>query len=437
LVETEASNENGIPVMKKAESASAQISGSNVVPIILLVLAVLVVGVIVLASQADANLSPKAKEFIGRLDEQGDSQAYLFLSGFYAHANDSPVDVGRALWEASREREAGKVSEAAFYDEAKKIPLPGGEWFCPTWEEGCLEHLFSESFDIGEIHREHKVLMERLTVFHRFKEYKTLAKPNLIEVYPPFSYIAAGERIRVLTAISAYKAGDASAAINSLVKQLAEIRRSLTLQDNLIGKMVFLMKFSEVVDVLSIMHLQSGQPATLIPMLTTEEKDFTQVIAREFGMSYYGLLELDRHPGFFQEDGSMPGWVVRVLYKPNMSINAIEPLYSEAEYLMQLTPAEFAGYLEERDRYIPSTSKIRNYAGSALLSTLPNFDPYIARFKGLDAKLILFNQRYHHLADLRLVKNPFYPDESPQISVSEACFRGPLEDVRYLRCVRI
>lgn len=404
---------------------------------ITLLLAITCACALLWASQVDDKLGSDARMLIARLDGPNDSEAYLFLSGFYAHADDKPSDVGRALLETSRKDESGDVSGAELYDDAKKIPRPSGDLFCPVWEPGCLDRLFTESFDIDAMRREHKVLLQRLAVFHQFDEYQTLAKPTLREIYPPYHYVAAAERIRVLAAIAAFKEGDTAAAIDALSKQLVEIRSSLALQDNLIGKLIFLMKFSEVIDVLSIIHSQTGQPSMFIPLLTPAEKDFTRVVAREFGLSYYGFLEIDRDPGFFQESGSVPGWMVRVLYKPNMTINAIAPQYLEWEHMMELTSAEFAVYLENGNRYVPSSSRIRNYAGSALIAMPANFDEYIARFKDLDAKLTLFNQRYHYQAALDELKNPFYPDESAEISASQGCFRGPLEDVRYLRCIRL
>lgn len=404
---------------------------------ITLVLLVLLAGATLFASQVDDRLSPEAQELIRRLSDGGESEAYLFLLGIDAHRDDNPADVGRNLLAEFRQQEANAGYEIMAYDAARKIPLPTGDLFCSAWKDGCLEHLFSSTFGVDEIINEHQVLMERLSMFHQFDEYASSSKPTINEMIPPYQYVSTAERLRVLVAISTYKNGSTYAAINSLEKQLAEMRKSMELQDSLIGKLVFLMKFSEVVDVLSIVHLQSGEQAAFIPLLTAAETDFSQVVTREFGMVYHHLMELDRHPSFLHEIISMPGWLVRVLYKPNMSINAMAPVYTEAEYLMRRTPAEFANYLQTRARYIPSTSRLRNYVGRPLISMPLEFDQYIARFKDVDTKLTLFNQRYHHQADLNAAKNPFYPERVPEISPGKACFQGRLEDTRYLRCIRI
>lgn len=302
-----------------------------------------------------------------------------------------------------------------------------------------METIFSTDFNINALRKENHILLKRTEIFHKFNEYQTLTKPLINERIPPYHYIVVAERINLLTAISQYKSGNSEYAINSLQTQLKYLRRMMALQDNLIGKLIYLAILSEIVDTASI--ILSGDKnqirANEVPALTPDEKDFDMVATREFGLSYYVTKNLDKHLEFVGISTSVPRWTTRTIFKPNMTINALAPIYLRFKRFSRMTPAEFAVNVDHEIDMNITTSRIRNYAGSVLIENLPSFDPYIARFMDFDAKLVLFNHIYHLRGNIEEAENPYYKGQYSYLSDDSICFSGPLEDKKQSRCLRI
>lgn len=403
--------------------------------LLLTILLLAFVVIVVMTAQVDADLSKESANLIGRINTVSTSDSYLYLYGIFASEGDDPAKVGRKLLEEYRKLDNDDSYEVIEYPDEDKIPLPTGDEFCKAWEEGCLEYIFSSQYDVDRLLSENNLLLARSSRFFEFVEYETLSKPTVHELFPPYQYIAAAERIKILEAISVYSKGDAKGALESLSLQFSKLRKAMALQDNLIGKLVLLMKLSEIIDVMSVILSNSEGEAKLIPDLTQSEKSFHMISAREFGMFYYTFKNLDKHPEFFEMGGDFPGWMTRIVYKPNMTINAVAPIYYKLEQLAQLPSPDFAKRIEARNSDTPSTSKLRNYVGSVLIANLPEYTEYVARFYDFDAKLAIFNQVHHLKLSLGDMKNPYYGKEVPEEINGNLCFNGPLEDKRSLRCL--
>lgn len=400
---------------------------------VILFLPALLVAALLLLAQLDDELSPEAEAFISRIDTSGGSEAYLYLLGIYANEDDSPEKVGRQLLAEYRQQERNDAYEIIDYDESKKLALPTKAFTCGAWEEDCLRNLLESELNTDDLRMKHEILLSRSDRFHDFSEYKTLTMPSVKERIPPYQYLAAAERIKMLSALTLHKQGQSADAILALEDQLQSLRHSLALQDNLIGKLVFVMQISTALDFLSVISSQAQLSVTRINGLSGDEKGLAMAAAREFQMSYAALKEADRHPEFFQIGGNVPGWIVRMLYKPNMTLNAIAPQYTRFERLSFAPASQFAQEVESFDEIGTSALSIRNYAGAKLVHMYDIFDEYNARFLDLDAKIVLFN---HLNEGFENARNPYYEDEAPEIFADRACFRGPMEDPRSLRCLR-
>jgi hypothetical protein len=238
------------------------------------------------------------------------------------------------------------------------------------------------------------------------------------------------------------------------MQRLRLLRKTLELQDHLIGKMVFAIKISEIIDTAGIIATEYGKPIPVEPIspLSVAEKALDRASAREFAMSYRLYTDLDRRSDIFQTssmereeevpdsdagDGEVPGWLVRVFYKPNMTINAVVPDYIRWAELSKLSPGEFTAELAKGEGADVSTSKIRNYIGQIMISIgRPNMNDYVGRIMDLEAKIELFNQIHHQGIAENKVVNPYYDYEYSYRKGKSICFRGPLEDVRGMRCLR-
>lgn len=404
----------------------------------ILFILVLIITALMGLAQIDDELSEAAVNLVERVQVGGESDSYLYLSGIFASEKENPTVVGKKLLEELRKREADATYQVVEYEASKKIPLPKGRAFCKAWEAGCLSWLFSSEIDVESLLNDNEVLINRSNKFLEFEEYKTLTKPIISEQIAPYQYISAAERIKVLNAISSYKAGNPEEAIESLLSQFSTLRQSLALQDNLIGKLIFLVQLSEIMDVASIILSQEGIKIDRIPSLSPSEKSFYMVVAREFGMSYDTFKSLDKHPNFFEMGTNSPGWIARIVFKPNMTINAIAPTYYRLERLAQLPPSEFSHEIENGNYIRPSTSKIRNYVGEILIGvSSPDFDKHVASFTNFDAKLAIFNQVHSSSSASDGLFNLYDANDVPKEVNGSICFNSPLEDKRNTRCLKV
>lgn len=402
----------------------------------ILFLMIIPIIILFLVSQIDDDLDPRATQLINKTEVVTQSEAYIFLNGIFAHENENPSDVGQALLNESNKLAEDESYQIVDYSEDKKIQLPESDLFCSMSEESCLHTIFNaEQATIEHLSQQHATLLSRAQKFHEFSEYKTLTKPTLSELSPPFEYLKKAEYINILNAISVYKQGHSQQAVSLLLTQFSILRKSLKQQDSLIGKMFLLITMSDIVDAASIIISKEKIDVDVIPELTLAEKSFEMVAAREFAMGYYLFKQLDKSPELFEIGGDIPEWYVRMIYKPNMTINATIPFYLRVERLATLTPTQFIKEIKQQTP--PTTSKIRNYVGNVLLNIAsPNFDEYIARFIDLDAKLTMFNQLHHFKYDVNDIKNPYDELKTPNVLDNMMCFDGAFEDEHLIRCLR-
>lgn len=391
-----------------------------------------------LAGQIDDDVSEDSIKLIERLETNAKSEAYIYINGIFAAENEKPATVGKKILDEQIKLSINTAYEPIEYPDSKKLPLPAGNEFCNLWGDvNCLAYIFSSNVDSSELLVKHRLLVDRSNEFLDFNEYQTMVKPTIDAIIPPYQYIAAAERLKVLDAISIYKNGDTSRSINSLLTQFVKLRKAMELQDNLIGKLVLLMKLSEIVDVLSIIASNENISLEPIPRLTKSEKSFHIIAAREFGMSYYMFKSLDKNPEFFEYHGSSPGWAIRILFKPNMTINAATPIYYQVEKTSHLSHSEFVAKIKSETSTNIPTLQLRNFIGHKLILFIPDFNDYIARFLDFDVKLSLFNQLHNLKLQPKEMKNPYYGKEEPENLDNKLCFKGPIKDEKHLRCLRV
>lgn len=405
---------------------------------ILLIFIVYII-LVVVGTQIDDELSDEVHTLLNKVKQKNENEAYTYLLGIYASKNDDPITVGLNLLEEYRMREEDDSYSVKGYPEEKKLPLPEGELFCHVREDDCLANLFSMPFDIISLREEYEILIARMKKFHKYDEYHTLTKPLVFDQYPDYKYISNVERLAVLSAIDKHKKGEDNEAIMALMGQFNNLRKMLKLQDELTGKSVYLMNMSDLLDVASVILSKNKKhiEVDVISALTLSEKYSDLVVAREFYLTYSGFMRLDRHPEIFKVGGDFPGWITRVLYKPNMSINAIAPIFDRLDRLSKMRPDEFAYEVESGGDVVTYTFKFRNFVGSRLIEDYPSLDEYVARFMDFDAKLVLFNQIHHFRNSVVGVENPYYEGKFSYVSEGAVCFDGPLENKRKLRCLHI
>ena len=362
----------------------------------------------VMAGQIDDDLSDTALNLIDSVDYEVVSESYFYLTGIVAAKGDDPIKAGRDILASQSDNGIETKKDVGGYPSSKRIALPTGKAFCKINNDGCLEYLFSSDIDYEDLIKNHKLLVDRSIIFLDYREFNTAAKPGLDSPPPPYPYLIAAERIKTVEAISHYKKGSPLKAVDQLSSELSSLRSSMALQDNLIGRLVFLSMISEILDVMSIVISDSDIESEFIPPLTQEEKSLSKASAREFAMSYHLFEELDRNPEFFEMGGNLPGWVTRLFYKPNMTINAVAPFYEMIDRLATLDPDAFVEQAESPESLALPERKIRNYSGSVLAYiSVPDVYSLAGRVHEVDIKIDLFNKVHHLGLSENELKSPY------------------------------
>ncbi len=405
----------------------------------------------ILALQIDDNLDPNARDFLNRAVPAEHSNAFLYLMGISAAADEDPLDTGKQIFQSIQQGEETYIRDKQkfsfqSYPEEKKLPLPEGEMFCSGAQVQCLDNILSADFDLEFITKTHGILLNRYRTFLSLNDYRTLTRALMEEPLPAGVYLTKGNRIEVLTAIDAARDSRVEEAIGILMGNLSSLRNHLKQADTVIGKLICLMLISENIDVLSALLLtnnyNSNQP--LAP-ISIDERNFDIPMARELAMIYENYKHMDKHPEFWRSGGNMPGWIVRAAFKPNMSINDIFPLYDLPAKHMKLEQQRFASVAMFDTAHSDSDGAvIRNFAGSVLNKSVgATYHRYAARFFDLNAKIALFNEAVKSgdlQATISTAKNPYYAESSPAYFSDDAkhlCFNGPLKTDLNLRRLRV
>ena len=289
-------------------------------------------------------------------------------------------------------------------------------------------------------------MLDRYRTFMTMDGFQSLAKPSVHEPMPSFHYLLSGHRLVMLEALREADRGDPEAAVRLLESTLDRVRTQLVRADTIIGKMVYLALMSENLDVLSEILARHGYDlAPEVPPMTRAERDFTLAMAREFAMGYYMYQSLDRHPQFFDTSSDntwTPGWWVRAVFKPNMTINSVLPAYLQAIELSQLTPKDYREQVNEAAEIEVKASWLRNPTGTILARAGgPAFQNYVTEAFNIHGKLSLLNQVIAFKGvpdDLKSLNNPLSrKNNGVQLSHEgqQLCLSGHGEDNRGFRCL--
>ena len=389
-------------------------------------------------AQYDDPLSPDAVRLLEMANQNTESEAYLYMTGIYAAEGESPIEVGRDLFEQYQLKQQDPSFEVTPYPESRKLGLPQLQAICAVRQDGCLTELFTTDVDIDILNKEYDLLVNRLDTFLNFDEFRTLEKPSVESGMSSYSFMDVVQKIKNLRAINSYNNGNVDFAVESLLQNYSQLNQAFSLQDTLIGKLVFLRLQSDTLDILSTILSEENVSIEPIEGINRSSDTFKVMFAREFAMAYYLQLEAFQNSELNQDEWDAPDWMVRVFYKPNMSANAKAQIYLGLVELASFPAAKFVKEIDRDDSGIYSNISYRNYIGSILMSiTWSAFDRYLVRFIDFEEKVDLFNHIHSHQKDVGEYKNPYYPEMDLEMMSDRICFKGPFQDSEHLRCLRI
>lgn len=385
----------------------------------------------------DAPLDSQATAWTTAINaHQEPSAGQLYLLGL--DAAGEPLSAGRARlaeyrsWRAShsllddfRPRPVQSLS-------IPKLPAqPGEQGLCRQPERDAA------------LLKQGRKLLERYRKAARFDDLRSLIAIEPAAPLPDYALLLAGSRLLALEACRLLLDGQPAQARALLEEDLGHWRRHLAGADTLIQKMVATRLVAAGIGALGALYQQGliERPAQLAPLSATE-RSLQSAMQSEFTMFANNSTAMRDDPHFLQEHGRL---ALRLLFKPNMSSNAVLPRYLHVASASQLTAREFADWLRQQPQP-PLREDWRNPIGNLLVAVaMPDMRHYLAQLHDLDARIQLYN-RLNRLAPgfsaaeaLRATAegNPYGagPARLVKASPPQLCYDGPLADSGRLRCL--
>lgn len=383
----------------------------------------------------DEPLNPQAQEWLK--PTEGTSQAYVFLLGLDAAADQSPAALGQQRLQAHRQWRAshgfGEPQPASQH--SAQLALPG-EALCLISEPECLARLLGEAQVGVTLLEQHGLLLQRYQQLLALEDYRTLAAPSPDEPMPNIRMLESGNLLLAMRAVQQASQGQVDQARELLLGDIRQLRLWLAQADHLVLKVGLVRLLARDLDALAVLVRAGliGVPAAQ-PALTPAERSLESSLRREFALVATGLLSLPAETAASASQGA-EALAVRWLYRPQMSVNDSFAPYRQVAADSQLAAPAFLRQLRLRPE--PEQSRwrqLRNPVGSVLLGVaMPDFHRYLARLHDLDAKLALFNVLGQPVPQ---AKNPYRPGQPARWNTRRQayCFSGPFDDPQGLRCL--
>jgi hypothetical protein len=389
----------------------------------------------------DDELSQESKLLLRESPKGTDNTGYFYLMGIMAAPNEDPIEVGKTLFASiQHKKEKGTISLTyEKYPEEKKLAIPEGDLYCKFHDENCIKSIFQNIKNFNE--NDNDILLNRYLSYLSFNDHKLITHPHIEEPLPPYNYLIIGARIFLLKNIQISENGNPDLAITNTEEHIKKIRKRMANSDNLIAKMVYASILSQMID--SIYFIKKGsnnEKLIYIEPLNSSELSFNEPMKREFKGMENLFRSMDRNGNFLGTQYYIPGFLVRCIYKPNMTLNLMAPDYLNLIESSLLEPFELVAIRSTNDTTKNKNKySIRNIVGNTLSKIgQPNFSKYIFRLHDLNIKITLFNKTVNLKTDETKnveIENPYYRRmEKPTIIADKLCLNGPLEDHHAIRC---
>lgn len=403
-----------------------------------LIFVILMLAITTLLLQVDDELNSVPIKWVESQNEslEQSSDAYIYLNGMMAPEGKDVFEYGKNKLSLVVNSN-GKPEKETDVNELK-APSDQDGIYCRLSEDSCIDIILSnQPLWKNEIEKG-SAFFTRYKRFLEFKEFTTMSKPSLEEDLPSYRYIATGNRVFLLKCLTLAQEGNAEGALLELIEDLKALRNQLSLADSILHKFVFAALISNDLDIIS--HISSNYNTKFseqIDLLTNAEISMEAAFIREYTMIYNSFLQMDRHPEIFEMGGNIPGWLVRILYKPHMTMNIQYEYYQEVLDLSSLTQQNYADKVYVPKEFSIWDYQLRNVAGSALAGiSQPPLHTYMARIFDLNCKIAITN--YLLRGKTQGIQNPYYGDKrTVDYKENEICLEGPYKDEKRRRCVRI
>lgn len=428
------------------------------------ILMLVLVTTLLLGCTGDVPLNPQAKSWLADNTETPSTtdNAYIYAMGAGAEEGTDPFEYGAELIEYYKSLgetfDEPSPGDSNYFAESR-IEQPDSGLICDKRSIDCIEIILDNSESIKDVFTNNLIFLNRYKTFKKISSFKTLTKASIYEQIPQYSALGIGHKLLHLEAIYYGLNNNNSQSINLLADDIEDLRRLLSISDNLILKMVLTAFLSNDLELISQLYAKDifSENTTLSDLsflndLSKDERSLLVPMQREFSMMVNTMHHLEEnHSDFFEKEGNAPEWLVKLLFKRNKTINAMFPSYKSLAYNSELNTSELQSVLGNNMDVLSNRDlDATNFIGQQLAFAFDGaaFNNYLARLHDLNCKFRLIkakiiNSKDFEIYALSIKKNsefsnpytgapPYKDEENNQI-----CFSGPLEDEKNIRCTAI
>jgi len=398
----------------------------------------------------DDELDPEVLSMVEQATASKESEAFIYLLGIEAAADEDPAIVGKSLLakmqQADKEFLELKVSFDDYDHEALQYPaekaLPRFELDnCELGQCDYIESLFNHPFDSNTMSENQTILLDRFRTLLSETDYADLLDPHYLTVLPSYQYLSGGNDLNNLKIIEYARNNEIDKALLILEQSISNLRSYLEKADSLIAKMLFTAFLSKNIDLYSVLNqkYQSSFRKSLSP-LSQAEKSMEKPMNYEtvFSFNMIKLMERDKKQLLDSESSLLrfiPQPITRFVFKPNITMNRSVMNHQAAIRKSVLSFDDFVESLDISKIKTPRIEYLRNYIGATSLEG-SDYSDYVTRIFALDAKISLFNEVSQLTLDSikpEEIRNPFYSNEK-RVNFSDdkksICFDVPTTAIR-------
>ncbi|OOZ39024.1 hypothetical protein BOW53_13340 [Solemya pervernicosa gill symbiont] len=272
----------------------------------------------------------------------------------------------------------------------------------------------------------------------KLSDYATLTLQYHDLAVPNYRYLFVGSRLKLLRAMQTIDEVGVDRVLDDLLVDIEQLTRQVETSDDYIHQMVMCRLVAVNLDLIAtLINKYSVVSNARLTQLDFGEMGMSRPLISKLPMIHEATKLLDGNPELFDYDGYIPGWMIRLIYKPNMTTNMVtEQYWPKYIQLSKLSASEFASKHAAYTTFHMNGS-IRNVFGTMFLLMVgtDEYQKIMGRVHDLNSKLLLIN---YLLSGKSLpLNNPYGAGYSVIQNDKKVCFEGPLTDEHGIRCIDV
>ena len=305
---------------------------------------------------------------------------YFSLMGLFAGTADESRKVGRKRVQAYELARAAQPTGAqpSYTDYPAALRLATSaeiETLCKVEKRTCMHSFVADADTVRALSHNHRLLLQRYAELAEFQLFQSTTTPSVFEPQVPVELLSTVQRLLNAGIAVEFATGSRLRAVEQLAEDIRFQRRLLAGSDQLEVKLMAIESLardlhllSEFLDSAGFVHRHLPDLAAELNDLTTVERHLEPAIRREFKATADAMATLPSSTSIGL-DIDVPQWMTALLYKPNATLNRLQPRYAELVVLAASSHREFVVRWQKPQAVPPPTrlDYLLNPIGSVLV----------------------------------------------------------------------